>query len=195
MARTALGGGFADAPVEAARAFRAAMRAMARPGTIGVLDTARPPAPTSPAAGTLILTLCDPETGLHLAGDHDTAEMRAWVAFHTGAPVVGASEARFALGDWQALMPLSRFAAGTPEYPDRSATLIVEMARLEPQGPTLTGPGIERTARLSLPDPDAMRANAARFPLGLDFFLTRGGRMAALPRSTRIGAQEAAPCT
>ena len=48
--------------------FRAAMRAMARPGTIEMLGAARPPAPVSAAAGTLLLTLCDHDTGLHLAG-------------------------------------------------------------------------------------------------------------------------------
>lgn len=191
MDATVLEGGFSDAPVEAARAFRAAMRAMARPGTIETLDTARPPAPVSSAAGTLLLTLCDHETGLYLAGGHDTPELREWIAFHTGAPIVPPGRAQFALGTWGALLPLSQYSLGTSEYPDRSATLIVEMDALEASGTALTGPGIRDRAALSLPDPDAMRANAACFPLGIDFFLTCGGRVAALPRSTRL---EAAPC-
>jgi alpha-D-ribose 1-methylphosphonate 5-triphosphate synthase subunit PhnH len=192
MQAHALEGGFADAPVEAAEAFRAAMRAMARPGTIETLEAARPPAPVSAAAGTLLLTLCDHDTGLFLAGGHDTPAVRDWVAFHAGVPIVGAEAADFALGRWEALAPLSRYAAGTPEYPDRSATLIVEMDALEAAGTGLTGPGIRERAELALPDPAALRANAARFPLGLDFFLTCGGRVAALPRSTRL---EDAPCT
>ena len=146
----------------------------------------------SVAAGTLLLTLCDHETGVYLAGAYDTAELREWLAFHTGAPVVAAGEAQFALGDWAALMPLSQYAVGSPEYPDRSATLIVEMERLEAKGTGLRGPGIRERAELSLPDADAMRANAAQFPLGVDFFLTCGDRVAALPRSTRL---EDAPCT
>ena len=108
------------------------------------------------------------------------------------APVVAAERAQFALGDWDALMPLSQYAVGTPEYPDRSATLIVEMERLEAKGTGLRGPGIKERAELSLPDADAMRSNARRFPLGVDFFLTCGNRVAALPRSTRL---EDAPCT
>lgn len=191
MDASQLEGGFADAPIEAARAFRAAMRAMARPGTIEQMGAARPPAPASAAAGTLLLTLCDHETGLHLAGRHDTPALRDWVAFHTGAPIVPAERAQFALGAWEALMPLSQYAPGTPDYPDRSATLIVEMDRLEPRGATLSGPGIRDRAALSLPDREAMRANAARFPLGLDFFLTCGARVAALPRSTKV---EGASC-
>jgi len=186
MQAETLEGGFADAPVDAARAFRALMRAMARPGTIETLEAARPPAPVSDAAGALLLTLCDPETGIYLAGAHDTPAVRDWIAFHTGAPVVDPQTAQFALGTWRALMPLERFPAGTAEYPDRSATLIVEMEALVAEGTDLTGPGIRDSAALSLPDPGVMRANAGRFPLGCDFFLTCGGRAAALPRSTRL---------
>jgi alpha-D-ribose 1-methylphosphonate 5-triphosphate synthase subunit PhnH len=114
--------------------------------------------------------------------------MRAWVAFHAGAPIVGAGEAAFAVGPWDSLLPLGRFAIGTPDYPDRAATLIVEMPRLVAEGVRLTGPGIRGEARLSLPEPrDGLRDNAARFPLGVDLFLTCGSRLAALPRSTRIG--------
>lgn len=186
MSTAALTGGFADAPVDAARAFRAVMVVMARPGEIRALDQAQPPAPLSVAAGTLILTLCDPETGLHLAGAWDTAEVREWVTFHTGAPIVAAEAADFAVGDWAALAPLDRFSIGDPEYPDRSATLIVEQDALAAEGPVLKGPGIRETAQLNLPEVGAFVANRALFPLGLDFFFTAGAEVAALPRSTHV---------
>lgn len=185
MQSEALEGGFPDAPVDAARAFRAAMNAMARPGRIETLAGAVPPAPLSPAAGALILTLCDPETPVHLAGALDVAGLRDWITFHTGAPLVGPAQAVFALGEWADLQPLDTYRIGTSEYPDRSATLIVEMPELTPQGAVLTGPGIKESAQLSLPDVAAMRRNAALFPLGVDFFLTCGNRVAALPRSTQ----------
>ena len=185
-ATAALTGGFANPPVDASHAFRAAMDVMARPGEIRVLAQARPPAPMSVAAGTLILTLCDPETGLHLAGAHDTQDIRDWVAFHTGAPVVAAEEAAFAVGTWEALAPLGRFSIGTPEYPDRSASLIVERDVLGDTGATLEGPGIRETATLDLPEVAAFAANHKLYPLGLDFFFTAGGRVAALPRSTAV---------
>jgi alpha-D-ribose 1-methylphosphonate 5-triphosphate synthase subunit PhnH len=138
------------------------------------------------AAGVLVLTLCDPDTPLHLAGAHDVAEVRDWVRFHTGAPLAGPADCAFALGRWADLGPLGAYGPGTPEYPDRSATLIVEVDGLA--GDTvLRGPGIRETARIFLPDPVALAANAARFPLGLDLFLTAGACLAALPRSTRIG--------
>jgi alpha-D-ribose 1-methylphosphonate 5-triphosphate synthase subunit PhnH len=183
----ALDGGFADAPRDAAHAFRAAMNVMARPGRIERLAGARPPAPLSVAAGVLVLTLCDPETPVHLAGSHDTPEVRGWIAFHTGAPVVGRAQAAFAVGTWEALGPLEGYRIGEAEYPDRSATLIVEMADLRAEGAALTGPGIRDTARLSLLETEAFCLNARHFPLGLDFFLTAGDRVAALPRTTRVG--------
>jgi alpha-D-ribose 1-methylphosphonate 5-triphosphate synthase subunit PhnH len=181
-----LTGGFDNAPVQSARAFRAALSALARPGRIEVAKGAQAPVPVSPAAATLLLTLCDGETPLYLAPGHDRAEVRDWIAFHISAPLVGADEAMFALGGWDALAPLDAYRIGTPEYPDRSATLIVEVGRLAAEGARLTGPGIETAARLSLPEGDALRRNRALFPLGLDFFFTAGDRLAALPRTTRV---------
>lgn len=186
MIAQALEGGFADTPVEAARGFRAALGALSRPGSIVEIAGAAPPAPLSPAAGALVLVLCDATTPLHLAGAHDCPALRDWITFHTGAPLVDAPQAVFALGRWEALMPLERFVCWQPDYPDRSATLIVEQDALTPQGARLSGPGIRDVAWLSLPEVAAFRANRALFPLGLDFFLTAGNRLAGLPRSTIV---------
>ena len=183
---TQFAGGFTNAPVDAAHAFRAAMTVMARPGEIRTLTGAQAPAPLSEAAATLLRTLCDPETKVHLAGAADTPEVRGWLTFHTGAPLVAAEEADFAIGTWASLTPLSVYKIGTSEYPDRSATLIVECSELTQSGATLTGPGIKDTAQLSLPDVDALQANSTFYPLGLDFFFTSGTQVAALPRSTQI---------
>ena len=182
-----LEGGFGDPPRDAAHVFRAAMSAMARPGRIERIAGAAGPAPLSAAASCLILTLCDPDTPLHLAPSHDTDAVRAWIAFHAGAPLVSASRAAFVLGRWPDL-PLEDLPAGTPAYPDRSATLIAEVDRLEPEGTTLSGPGIRHQAALSVPDPRFFQRNARLFPLGLDAFLTCGDRFAALPRTTKVDA-------
>lgn len=186
MQAQTLEGGFAHPATDAAHAFRGVMEAMARPGTLHTLTGAMPPAPLSIAAGVALLTLCDTETPLYLAGDADCDAVRAWVAFHTGAPLTGPSRCMFALGMWDALAPLSAYPIGTSEYPDRSATLIVECEDLMIKGATLTGPGIQNTAVLSLPETQAFRDNSARFPLGLDFFFTSGDRIAALPRTTKV---------
>lgn len=186
MDAIALDGGFADPATASAHAFRAVMEAMARPGTIHDLTGATPPAPLSPAAGAAILTLCDTDTPLHLAGAADCEALRTWVAFHTGAPLAGPAECHFAVGTWADLGPLAAYRIGTPLYPDRSATLIVECTDLRTEGATLTGPGIRRSTALSLPETAAFRANAALFPLGLDFLFTAGSRIAALPRTTKV---------
>lgn len=185
MTPAALQGGFADAPVQAAVAFRACLQAMARPGSIHRVQGAVPPAPLSPAAGAALLVLADPGTPVHLAGAHDTAMVRDWVTFHTGAPLVGPGEAAFAVGVWKAL-EIGAFRIGTPEYPDRSATLIVELAVLAGEGASLRGPGIRDRAALSLPDVAPFQRNAALYPLGLDFLFTCGDRIAALPRTTKV---------
>lgn len=181
-----LGGGFFQAPQQSARAFRAIMNAMARPGSIETLAEAQPPAPMSQAAGALALVLLDHNTPVYLAGDWDCPAVREWITFHTSAPFAAAEDADFAFGDWAALQPLSAYRIGTPEYPDRSATLVVEMPTLTNTGATLTGPGIKDSAQLNLPDIPALQANAALFPLGFDLFFSAGDQLAALPRSTKV---------
>ena len=182
----ALTGGFADPARDAARAFREALQAMARPGRIGTLAGALPPPPCSVAAGVLLLTLCDPGVSVHLAPSHDVPGLRDWLAFHAGARPCRAEEADFALGTWEALAPLDRFRIGSADYPDRSATLIVEMPALSAAGATLRGPGIATTARLSLPEVAAFQRNRAGFPQGFDCYLCAGDLVAGLPRSTRV---------
>ncbi|GGX43194.1 carbon-phosphorus lyase subunit PhnH [Tateyamaria omphalii] len=185
MEASSLAGGFADPSQESARAFRGIMRAMSCPGSICDITGATPPAPLSVAAGSVLVTLCDHDTGVHLAGRTDTQVVRDWITFQTGAPLVEAEMAQFVLGCWEDLN-LTVLATGSPEYPDRSATVIVEMPALEATGHTLVGPGIKDTAQLNLPDLAALQNNAALFPLGLDFMFTCSGQIAALPRTTKV---------
>lgn len=188
-AASPLAGGFARPAEDAAHAFRACLTAMARPGHIVCVTGAEPPAPLSLAAGVILLTLCDDDTPVYLAPGHDRPDVRQWLAFHTGAPVVtDRAAAAFALGRWSRLIPLDVYAAGSDETPERSATLIVERETLLPEGARLTGPGIRGSTHLSLPEVAPFRHNHARFPRGLDFFFTCGRQLAALPRSTIVEA-------
>ncbi|WP_103335073.1 phosphonate C-P lyase system protein PhnH [Pseudotabrizicola formosa] len=191
MTGNALGGGFSNPPEQSARAFRAVLEAVSRPGTIWAVEGAAPPAPLSVAAGTVLLTLADGTTPVHLAGGADCQPVRDWITFHIGAPLVDARQAMFALGRWPDLLPLERFHPGDPDYPDRAATLIILTEDLANAGAKLTGPGIAQAAHLSLPDITAFQRNAAQFPLGLDFIFTAGDRVAAMLRSTKV---EDAPC-
>lgn len=186
MNSSALEGGFVDAAVQSSQAFRACLNAMARPGSLHAITGATPPAPLSRAAGAVLLTLCDGTTPVHLAGAYDCAAVREWITFHCASPLVGAQDASFALGTWEALQPINRFAIGLPDYPDRSATLIVEVEALAAKGVQLRGPGIQAVTEFSLPEVPAFQANRALFPMGFDCFFTCGDRLAGLPRSTRV---------
>jgi alpha-D-ribose 1-methylphosphonate 5-triphosphate synthase subunit PhnH len=92
------------------------------------------------------------------------------------------------------LPPLGAFDSGSDEYPDRSATLVLQLEALEADGPwSLIGPGVHGEARLRARGLGAdflaqWRANAKSFPRGVDLFLASGARLCALPRTTRIEA-------
>ena len=155
------------------------MHALASPGQIVRLDTPlAPPAPLFAPAAALLLTLCDFETPVWLDPVlADSAEVAAFLRFHTGARLVASpADAAFAVIADPARMPaLAAFAQGTPDYPDRSTTLILQVETLAPTAGPLEGPGISGTARFSaapLPADFAaqMRANRAAFPCGVDIF-------------------------
>ncbi len=88
--------------------------------------------------------------------------------------------------------PLAACAQGEPAYPDRSATLIVEMQSIaDGEALTLRGPGIETTHTLRVSGlPEGFRAdwraNHAAFPLGVDLLLTSGEQFCALARTTQL---------
>jgi len=88
------------------------------------------------------------------------------------------------------------FALGTPEYPDRSTTLIVQVETLTASDEiALSGPGIQGTSSLragALPQDFVarMQANRVLFPLGVDLLLVSGKDLVALPRSTYVAAKE-----
>ena len=192
----ALAPGFAAPVTDAAHAFRAILHAMSRPGTIVTVgDGLEPPAPFGRASAAVLLTLADHDAPVWL---HDDAgdDARRFLAFHTGAPLAPSrADAAFAwLPDPAAALPLDGWALGEPAYPDRSTTLLIEVPELESGGMALAGPGIDGEARLGagLPEPFLAGRAALRplHPLGLDLILTCGDRLAALPRTTRVRANE-----
>lgn len=196
QAATGFGAGFANPVHDAQRVFRAVMAAMAEPGT----RIALPAAPAAPAAlpgqlAALTLALADFETPVWLdtglAGHDDVAR---YLKFFAGTPIVTDPEAAtFALvTDAAAMPPLTTFAQGSLEYPDRSATLLIAVSSLD-DGAALTfdGPGIRKTASIApQPQPAGLRdqlvANRALFPRGVDLVFATRSHVAALPRSIRI---------
>ena len=191
--------GFADKVRSAQSTFRSVMDAMARPGSVQRI-AAVSGAPSSVMRGTaaIALTLFDHDTPVWLdPAMSETSDVAKWLKFHTGAPVIAdSSVCHFALiGDASALPPLDRFAFGSNEYPDRSTTLILQVASLT-QGPRfeLRGPGIDGTAVLQATlQPidlfERLAVNAELFPRGVDVVLVDDDAVVAIPRTTRLVAK------
>ncbi len=186
--------GFADPPLEAQSVFRSILDAMAHPGRICTIAQSNASAPglLDPAAFAFALTLVDFETPVWLdqgfAADQEVVEA---LRFHCGCPIIeDPAHASFAfVNDVRCAPPLSAFHQGTPDYPDRSTTVVMQVSGLDDtEGAQLTGPGIKKAARLAVDGASwsfwqQWSINHGRYPLGVDLILTSGSRLAALPRS------------
>jgi alpha-D-ribose 1-methylphosphonate 5-triphosphate synthase subunit PhnH len=169
---------------------------MARPGTIVPIGgLAQAPQPLSLAAAAVALTLSDYETPVWLdLALAQSPEIAAWLRFHTGAPLMDdPRQAAFGLiADPPQMPQFESFCQGSMEYPDRAATLVLQIERLSNDGGLcLSGPGIRGSRTLSaapLPADFAarMRANRALFPRGVDIVLASATKLAALPRSVHV---------
>ena len=193
-------GGFQAPVFEAQSVFRSIMNAMAQPGaSCAIASVPKPPAPLSPVAAAIALTMCDHDTPIWLDPPLLGCEaVVAWLGFHCGAPLAHAPcDAHFALvADAASLIAIDNFAPGSHDYPDRSTTLVLQVESLEGgDGLRLEGPGIETGAHLA-PTPmprhivEQWRQNNMRFPRGVDLILAGPGALACLSRTTRISPRE-----
>jgi alpha-D-ribose 1-methylphosphonate 5-triphosphate synthase subunit PhnH len=186
---------FADPVLDSQRVFRAALKALSRPGLIIDLPS-QPgtPGPLYPAVAALALTLFDLDTLLWLDAALDVPEVRDFLRFHCGARFTGdPAQAAFGIiGRGDSFSGLNRFNQGRPAYPDRSTTLIIQVAGFNQAPPkTLTGPGIDGQTQLKV---DGLAesfwtewpANHQGFPLGVDCFLTAPLQICGLPRTTAV---------
>jgi alpha-D-ribose 1-methylphosphonate 5-triphosphate synthase subunit PhnH len=181
------------APVLASQAaFRALMDAVARPGTVKPLPPAAAPSPLSATAAAIALTVLDYETAVWLdAPLARSPEVADWIRLHAGARVTSdPQQAAFAfIADPVHAPAFDGFSLGTPEYPDRSATLVLQVEGFgRGQHLLLAGPGIANVQSFSAqplpPDfQNRIAANRALFPRGVDVILVSPDAVAALPRS------------
>jgi alpha-D-ribose 1-methylphosphonate 5-triphosphate synthase subunit PhnH len=191
---TALAAGFADASHDSQRVFRAVLDAFAHPGRIVTVPAElETPGALGMAATAFLLTLVDRETPLWLSNDLDSTELRDFARFHTGAPIVTErGAAAFALMTPAGENLFDGFAVGSDPYPDRSATLVIQVPSLT-GGParTFKGPGIDGSARAAVAGlPDSFwrdwTANRALFPCGVDVVFAAGSDLLAMPRSIAV---------
>jgi alpha-D-ribose 1-methylphosphonate 5-triphosphate synthase subunit PhnH len=185
--------GFADPVRDATRAFRAIMTALANPGQVQRLDYAMPIFKGIDAAAvTVLLTLADHDTPVWLPPGIDPG-LADYLRFHCGCAI--AAEPRLAsfgvIAGEAASAQAFGFPLGSDEYPDRSATVLVQVASLTGGTPrTLAGPGIRDTCRIAPTLDDAFwaawRRNTAQYPRGVDLFLVCGRDILGLPRSSQL---------
>lgn len=187
--------GFTEPVYDSQASFRMVMEAFAAPGRIlTLLAELEPPEPLNVAATATLLALCDFETTLwlspSLAGNEKIGE---YLCFHTGTRLVSEpSAASFALVDLtRDALELGSFAIGTPEYPDRSTTVVALCTDLAgADAMSFSGPGIAHEAKVGFsPRPEGFTrqwdSNRDMFPLGVDLIFTCGLELVALPRSAR----------
>jgi alpha-D-ribose 1-methylphosphonate 5-triphosphate synthase subunit PhnH len=189
---SALTPGFAEPVGGAQSCFRLVLDAMARPGRVHTVGGVAAPAPLCEAAAAVALTLMDHETPLWL--DPEAEASRAWIAFHTGAPIISdPAKAMFALALSHTVMTNRNcLPAGCDEAPETSATVILQVASLTTGTDfVLEGPGLREPATMTvdgLPGDFAgiWQRNHAQYPRGIDLILCAGNQLAALPRSVAL---------
>ena len=126
----------------------------------------------------------------------DDRDMEAVLALHTGSRLVSPEEADFLIVcKGTAGSRLTECRRGSLEYPNTGATVVYLVEELceGSEGIVLSGPGINGTLSLQVKGlpvgefPLLQKVNS-EFPLGVDaLFLDRSGRIACIPRSSRIG--------
>lgn len=186
--------GFSDVAVDSSHAFRALMQAMARPGCVQALDLdITPPPPLQASTASVALTLCDFQTPVWLAPGLRGDSVSHYLRFHTGAPVTGdLAKAQFVFVSVDDLPSHpAQLMQGTHEYPDRSTTLVIQVAGFGDGAVELSGPGLRGELNFGVQGLGqefwrAMAENHARFPVGIDVIFAAPGEIAALPRSTAI---------
>jgi alpha-D-ribose 1-methylphosphonate 5-triphosphate synthase subunit PhnH len=173
-------------------AFRNVLQAFARPGTSRKLASSI--SDRMAALDLLADCLMDSECALsHLWGEDLATAHR--IGARTGCRLLPTDQAEFVLaGIGGAGLRLAELRTGDPDYPDRGSTLLYLAEEIHPTGGSWSwsGPGIESkvSPRIEgVPNGEwaALRLANSSYPCGVDaIFLDRDGKVAALPRSTRL---------
>ncbi|KJF93701.1 PhnH protein [Photobacterium angustum] len=195
-----------DCPVhDAQQTFRLLMDAMAKPGLVVELPSDVRFGGVSKAATQLMLTLVDNSTQVFMSSHYlNDPSFIENVRFHCAASLTQIREhADFGLLAGNEITTLNGFSKGEENYPDRSASLIIEVDSLQSGVElSLTGPGIQEktTAYINGLSSELLVAvlnGRGVFPHGVDLFFTSGRQVMALPRTTqvRLNNKEDALCT
>ena len=183
--------GFHDPVHDAQQTFRALLNALARPGLIHTTASLAAPEGLVPSCAAACLTLLDLETCVWLQPGLPEA-VRFWLLFHTGCRfTVDPHAADFAvISDLETAPNLNEFCYGTPEYPEASTSLLIQLPTLEGRATiTLQGPGILEAIAITPPLTPAFwqqwQAMTQSYPLGLDSWCFAGDRVLGFPRTAQ----------
>jgi alpha-D-ribose 1-methylphosphonate 5-triphosphate synthase subunit PhnH len=166
------------------RTFNSLLEAMSRPGAVQTTPT--------PADYAVVATLVDHEVGLatddERLGTALAGQGRLEQATHETADIVHARDHT----GWD----VRECKRGSLVEPSEGATIVyrVESVTADVQDSattlTLSGPGVDRTATLSVSLPEselrALAAAQSSYPRGVDAIFACDGRVAALPRSVTM---------
>lgn len=194
--------GFDDPVLNSQLVFRRALHALSMPGRLVELpNRAALPWQGHSASALLLLALVDSDCTLWLSPGLAGTDAQTWLRFHTGCRFVqDPAHANFLWLRAQDRWPrMSDMQAGTDEYPDQSATCIMETSSIQTGAGSrvwsLSGPGISAPVGLTaegLPADFAAQwaGNHAAFPRGVDVLLTTATQVLGLPRSTMLQSFE-----
>jgi alpha-D-ribose 1-methylphosphonate 5-triphosphate synthase subunit PhnH len=198
--------GFHDPALGSQIVFRTALRALSYPGRVQSMPAVTDlPLNGKAAAASLLLALVDSECAVWISPTLADTDAAAWLRFHTGCTwAKHFDSARFLwIAENDELPELASLALGSDDYPDQSATVVVEVASLDDDTTvdalklSLEGPGIALTQGVTvtgLPGDFVTQwaINHQAFPRGVDLFLATSHEILGLPRSTRIHALQEA---
>lgn len=129
--------GFHDASAGSQAVFRSALSALSHPGRVIELPRVSGlPLHGHAAAAVLLQALVDSDCTVWLSPSLAATDAAAWLRFHTGCSwAASPAAARFLwVAEADDLPELAGLNAGTDEYPDQSATCVVEVSALGDQG-------------------------------------------------------------
>ena len=175
--------------------FRVVLQAMSHPGTTFRLPVQDSITEEHAPLIQLLSCLMDNEVSFTIVGD-DGGPLATDLSLRTGSAQVDIDKSDFVIATGGTMSgQFARIKRGTLEYPDGGATLIYLVDNIAEDGGAaeLSGPGVNGTVRplfigLSASELRGLREINAEYPLGVDaMFLDINGRIACIPRSTRIG--------
>lgn len=193
---SSIGRGFEDLALDSQSVFRKVLSAISKPGEIHPADAdIESPEGLHPAAAAVLLALLDQDTRLWLSPGFAGGLSGPYLRFHTGCILTDDPvSADFVLARPGDLPRLSDLSLGSEEYPERSATVVLQVEGLSnDDGWRLSGPGIDGQTTLNVAGLDASflpvwRESQLHFPRGVDLIFTGADRLAAMPRTTRAEA-------